>query len=77
MDDIDQQILSAVSSRWQKVARIIAVVAGRTGEGQEHDNHCRIAKRIEALVDSGQLEVQGNIARWRFSEVRLVQPAES
>jgi hypothetical protein len=30
-----------------------------------------IAGRIRALVDEGKLEAQGNLSRWRYSEVRL------
>jgi hypothetical protein len=32
-----------------------------------------VAERIKALVSSGQLEAQGNLDRWRYSEIRLSQ----
>ena len=30
-----------------------------------------VAQRICALVENGQLEAQGDLSRWRHSEVRL------
>jgi hypothetical protein len=30
-----------------------------------------VAKRIEALIVNGRLEVQGDIRNWRYSEVRV------
>jgi hypothetical protein len=30
-----------------------------------------VAERICALVENGQLESQGNLSRWRHSEVKL------
>jgi hypothetical protein len=68
MDDTwDAIILSAASERWQKVARIIAVVSERTGNGKHFD---AIAARIRALVDDGKFEAKGDLSRWRYSEVR-------
>jgi hypothetical protein len=71
MDDAwDAMILSAASERWQKVARIIAVVSERAANGKHFD---AIATRIRALVDEGKLEAKGDLSRWRFSEVRHAQ----
>jgi hypothetical protein len=39
------------------------------------EDYDAIAARITALVSSGKLEAQGDLANWRHSEVRL--PATS
>ena len=51
---------------------VIAKTANTRGinlpEGE--DEYKAVAQRIEALVRNGQLEVQGDIKKWRYSEVR-------
>jgi hypothetical protein len=72
--ELDELILSFCDARWRKVARIF----GNTMQVLE-DRGIQISggvadaldARMEALVKSGRLEAQGNIRRWRFSEVRL------
>ncbi|WP_413665429.1 DUF3658 domain-containing protein [Microbulbifer sp. CNSA002] len=76
MDDleIDKVILSQATKNWRKMAMIIGLTQNKTGLD---DNNCdaeRIAKRIYYLVQSGQLESQGEITNWRFSEVKLASP---
>jgi hypothetical protein len=71
---IDQLLLAFCDTRWRKVARII-------GNSMKILSECRIrpsgtlAKiidmRMAALVANGRLEAQGNIRKWRYSEVRL------
>ena len=51
-----------------KVAKIIAVVSERVGNGPHFD---AIAARIRALVEDGKLQAEGDLSRWRHSEVRL------
>jgi hypothetical protein len=66
---IDASILSLAHDRWQKVAMIVARVAEATA--CDDDSHCdAIADRVRALVNSGRLEAQGDISRWRHSEIR-------
>jgi hypothetical protein len=65
-DGVDALILSSTSSRWQKVARIIALVSDRAADGTSCET---IARRIRVLVAEGQLQVKGDPSRWRFSEV--------
>jgi hypothetical protein len=67
--DIDAVILSVATDRWQKVAMVIAKAAP-PDESSDNDYH-QVAERIIALVDDGQLEAQGDVTRWRHSEVRL------
>jgi hypothetical protein len=70
---LDALILSVASERWQKVARIIALVSERAGDGTNFD---AIADRIRALVDDGKLQAEGDLSRWRYSEVRLPQSSK-
>jgi hypothetical protein len=70
--DIDKAILSCVGEHWKKVAMVVAKVAEGL-EGSMPDANPRfelIASRIEALVEAGELFAQGDLKRWRFSEVR-------
>jgi hypothetical protein len=70
---IDEAILAAAQLYWRKVAMIIAKTAETEGIGVADDEagHEIIASRIEALVEEGRLTAQGNLKRWRHSEVRL------
>lgn len=69
---IDEAILSVTEASWTKVAFVISKVADTLGsdlpEGDVAYN--LIAKRIEILVRGGRLLAQGNIKKWRHSEVR-------
>jgi hypothetical protein len=70
---IDEAILSVTQPHWRKIAMIIgkaAVVEG-VGVTDDDEGHEIIAARIEALVDEGRLVAQGNLKKWRYSEVRL------
>jgi len=75
--ELDQLILSFCNAHWQKVARII----GDTFKALEHRGISvkgaaeKVDERMADLVGSGRLEAQGNIKRWRYSEVRL--PSEA
>jgi hypothetical protein len=69
---IDEAILSTVGERWMKVARLIVEVAEVMGGSLafQAERYEAISQRIEALVSDGRLAAQGNIKKWRFSEVR-------
>jgi hypothetical protein len=71
--EIDNAILAIAQTSWRKVAMIIVKVAKSLGpdlpEGDVGDD--MVAERIEALVRAGRLVSQGDISRWRHSEVRL------
>jgi Protein of unknown function len=74
-DAIDQAILSTLSAaggRWRKVAMVISTVAKgiASDSDEEDDRYDLVARRIEALVADGRLVAQGDIKKWRFSEVR-------
>jgi Protein of unknown function len=69
--EIDDAIMAAVSKHWRKVAMVIVTASGK-GLGQaDRSEYDDIAARIEALIQQGKLQCQGNPKRWRRSEVRL------
>jgi len=70
---IDEAILSVAQPHWLKVAMVIAKTSRVEGIGVTDDEHGYqvVASRIEALVRDGRLAAQGNLKKWRHSEVRL------
>jgi hypothetical protein len=74
-DELDNVILSMVSVRWRKVALVMALANDQIGETKLDVSFEDIAARIKALVQTGRLESQGNLDRWRHSEVRLPVPS--
>jgi hypothetical protein len=72
--EIDAAVLASAESSWKKVAMVISRAAkrlyGDLPDGEE--KYMVIAKRIEALVEIGRLKAQGDITKWRHSEVRLI-----
>jgi hypothetical protein len=71
---LDSLILSSVTERWKKVAKIIAVGSDRAGHTA---NLGAIADRIGALVDEGKLKGKGDLSRWGHSEVRRGQSSSA
>ena len=71
-EQIDQFILATFGNRFSKVAKVISTTADGLGiPTHEGDPGLDlIAERIEALVENGRLISQGNLKKWRFSEVR-------
>jgi hypothetical protein len=84
---VDQTILASCKPRFMKVARIIHDVAKalnvplpmlgifvdlpETHEEPTGRDVDFIADRIKALVKAKKLEAEGNLDRWRYSEIRL------
>lgn len=68
--DIDQRVLGHATCRWQKVAKIVGLIAIDLGE-ENWPGESFVAARIKWLARSGRLESQGNLDRMRYSEVRL------
>src|SRR5581483_10118890 len=71
--EIDKAIMAAVSKHWRKVALIIVTVSGKGLGEADRSEYDAIAARIEALIEQGKLQCQGNPKWWRRSEVRLPQ----
>ena len=69
--DLDSAIFSALSSRWQKTAMVIGNAL----------KYCKtlalpidaevLGVRIQALAEADRLEGEGDLRKWRYSEVRL------
>jgi hypothetical protein len=71
--DIDALILSYAGVHWRKVAMIISKVLHefeRAGTRTSEDQY-RVADRIQALVEAGKLQAQGDLSLWRHSEIKL------
>lgn len=69
--DIDAIVLSAMKSRWQKVAMVVARSLERCEELGFSISDEVLAARTGALADSGRIEGAGDLRKWRHSEVRL------
>jgi Protein of unknown function len=68
---VDALILSSATAEWCKVAILIArAVDGAKAQGLEVASGV-IVPRLYALAETGALETQGNVRRWRAGEVRL------
>jgi hypothetical protein len=69
---IDEVILSVTEASWRKVASVIIKVADTMGSGLPEGDagYNLVAKRIEILVRGARLLAQGDIKKWRHSEVR-------
>jgi XRE family transcriptional regulator, aerobic/anaerobic benzoate catabolism transcriptional regulator len=69
-DLVDQAILACCKPQFLKVARIVGDVATALKLPRDVDKDF-IAERIKTLVKLERLESQGDLDRWRFSEIRL------
>jgi hypothetical protein len=73
---IDECLLSHMSHRWQKVARIVSL----SMMALQHDfpdlPDGIFGLRIKHLAESGAIESAGNLGRMRYSEVRIPDPQE-
>jgi Protein of unknown function len=67
----DAVILTAATSEWVKIAVLIARATDALRAQSMVATPPIIALRIYALIANGQLEVTGNMRRWRAAVVRL------
>jgi uncharacterized protein DUF3658 len=67
----DRLILSVAKPKWQKVAMVIVKARMFAEKTNFKMSDGALAARISALCMEGRLESQGNLSRWRHSEVRL------
>jgi hypothetical protein len=71
-DLVDQAILACCKPQFLKVARILGDVAVALKVPIDVDRDLDfISDRIKALVKAGRLKSQGDLDRWRYSEIRL------
>jgi hypothetical protein len=71
--ELDSLIMSLALPYWQKVAMIISKVTRdeKFSFNDRDEEFNFVATGIARLVANGQLESQGDISSWRFSEIRL------
>ena len=70
--DIDALILSFAEGQWKKVAMIITKVLFECERNAGDISADAIADRVRSLVEERKLEAQGNLSKWRHSEVKLL-----
>lgn len=72
VEAIDRELLRASDLQWRKVARVVGTVMFGDWPGKP-DGLADVfyAQRVAGLVRAGKLQAQGDLARMRFSEVRL------
>lgn len=70
----DGLVVWAARPDWRKVARIMADVLNACRRNGVVTNEDSIAESIRLMVEHGKLEAQGDLSRWRHSEVRLPDP---
>jgi hypothetical protein len=68
--EMDRVLLTQASQRWRKVARIVGMTIDELSERFPDVPDIYYAQRVRHLVETGQLESQGNLAYMRYSEVR-------
>jgi len=69
--DLDSAIFSALTSRWQKTAMVIGKTLKQCETLALPVDAEVVGVRIRALAEAGRLDGEGDLRKWRFSEVRL------
>lgn len=70
---IDETLLRQASTEWRKMARVVGMAMLSMANRIPGIPDRFYADRVVMLIQSGQLEFQGNLRRMRFCEVRLLQ----
>ena len=69
--DIDAVIFSTLRTQWLKSARIIGDALKECERLQLPVSAEMLGVRIQVLDEADQIDSQGDLRKWRFSEVRL------
>jgi uncharacterized protein DUF3658 len=69
--DLDSAIFSVLKLQWQKTAAIISRAWNRCETLRLPVDIEVLGVRLQALAEAGRLESQGDLRKWRYSEVRL------
>jgi hypothetical protein len=69
--DLDEMIFSLLQPQWRKMAMILVLADEYCKERAWPVEYEIVAARIQALAETEQLDHQGDLRMWRFSEVRL------
>ena len=67
----DELLLSGATREWRKTARVVGEAIGVAWDRGVEVSDLVASGRIRALAAAGRLEAQGDLAKMRFSEVRL------
>lgn len=73
---IDERLLSQISHRWYKVARVVGRTMMDLQNEFPHIPDAFYSLRIKYLAEAGLIESAGDLNRMRYSEVRLPCPDE-
>lgn len=68
---IDAELLAHVTTRWRKVARVVGTAMGQMENRIVGIPDIYYAERVGILAERGLVEIFGNPAFMRYSEVRL------
>jgi hypothetical protein len=68
---VDQILFSVMSLHWHKMARVIWEAVKLSEERSLGVSGEMFAARVQVLVEADRLESQGDLRKWRHSEVRL------
>jgi hypothetical protein len=71
---IDAVLLQSAAPSWRNVARVVAMAMHRLPRPVAALPEGFYAQRVRELVAQGRLESLGDLARMRYSEVRLPAP---
>jgi len=69
--DLDKMIFSLLQPQWRKVAMILVRADEYCKERAWPVDYEIVAARIQALAEADRLDHQGDLRKWRFSEVRI------
>lgn len=71
LQEIDELLLSKISGRWQKAAKIIAQIMMELPDRTHGIPDIFYGQRLSKMAEEGQLDVSGDMASMRHYEVRL------
>lgn len=74
---LDPIILNAAGSDWDNVTGVMSRVFDHADFDKSAYAAQDIAERIYILVDNGQLDVEGNMRRWREGRIKLMPPPKT
>jgi hypothetical protein len=74
---IDGLVVWFAKPQWLKVARIIVDVLKECERSGVETDESVVADSVRHMVEQGRLEAQGDLSKWRYSEVRRPPAADA
>ncbi len=68
--DLNALVIKAITSDWQNITGVMSAVFDDPAFNKNRYNAQDVAECIYVLVDSGQIDVQGNMRRWREGQIK-------